>query len=664
MDTGQGQTDGAMTGQVLGERYQLLSVLGSGGMGTVYKAMHLGLGRTVAVKLLHPHIVGDERSVQRFNQEMQVMSALNHPHLIAITDAGITKERAPYFVMEYLEGHSLSDELDRSGNLPEAAAFKIALQIADALDYAHNKGIVHRDLKPNNIMLVGRNDFVKVVDLGIAKLASGSDSLQRLTHTGEIFGSPLYMSPEQCLGKNVDYRADIYGLGCLIYEMVSNNLPITGETPIETLMHHINDSPRPLSQVPGMKMTPGLVGLEQIVMHCLEKDPARRFQSMGELHRALEQVQHGSSTGGYIAPMNEQRDTRISQGQIVPPVGGEYAPRVSEPADSNYNFRQAATVDLSNQQQSSSQTFSHGQTTEQDLSRQRQPGTKSPGDDWRRTGGGGTGGFGASGTMGDIGSYRAGADDGRTTSGIAGAGASTARGPFEKYMPLIIICAAAVIGIIGVVAAVTLLKQHAHKESQIVIRKVERDIREEEQEGSTELPVVGSGNEGSEAVELSSGDTPVQVFMVAEYNGIHSEDFGNNENEYGRTTVLVKYDKKPIILFLSGYLPVHWTVKRESSKVNIQKICVNGYRAPKVDAPPGVPVEKSWYPNRDENDEKTKEAHENPFPYWTFFDFQDVKDKAGWKEVAASVKQATNGLEVYRYWGKRVGSKFVLNNDD
>jgi serine/threonine protein kinase len=633
MDTGQqGQRDGALTGQVLGERYQLLSVLGSGGMGTVYKATHLGLGRNVAIKLLHPHIVGDEKSVQRFNQEMQVMSALNHPHLISIIDAGITKERAPYFVMEYLEGHPLSDELDHNGNLSEANSFKVALQIADALDYAHSKGIVHRDLKPNNIMLVGRNDFVKVVDLGIAKLASmgtTSDSLQKLTQTGEIFGSPLYMSPEQCLGKNVDYRADIYGLGCLIYEMVSNNLPITGETPIETLMHHISDPPKPLSQVPGLRMTPGLCGLEQIVMRCLEKDPAQRFQSMGELHQALEQVQQGATTGGYVAPaMNEQRDTRLSQGQIVPPVygggtGSEQSWRPSEPADADYNYRQAPTVDLSN----------------------RPP----------------------SGTTGDTGGYRA-TDGGRTTGDITtppqSSGGRSPAVSFEKYIPMVIICATAVIGIIGIASVVMVFQQ---RNAPVVTTsnaadmsknymQFARDIANRQQRGMSELPV----NQGSEGVELSSGDTPVQVLMVSEYSGIRSDEFKDNPDEFGETTVVVKYDRKPIILFLSGYLPINWVVKRESSRVNIRKICVNGYHAMRVAAPEGIPIEKAWYTYRNENDEKTDRAvHVNPFPYFTFAHFQDVKDKSGWSEVAATVKRAT-GQEVYKFWGKYFGDKFVL----
>jgi len=653
MDTGrQGQIDSTIAGQVLGDRYQLVSVLGAGGMGTVYKATHLALGRTVAIKLLHPHIVGDERSVQRFNLEMQAMSALNHPHLIAITDAGITKQGAPYFVMEYLEGRSLSEELDRGGNLEETHALKIALQITDALDYAHSKGIVHRDLKPNNIMLIGRNDFVKVVDLGIAKLASmgtGPDSMQKLTQTGEIFGSPLYMSPEQCLAKNVDNRADIYGLGCLIYEMVTNNLPIKGETPIETLMRHISDPPMPMSQAPGFVMTPGAALIEPVIMHCLEKDPARRFQSMADLHHALEHVlQQCPATTNFVASSNnEQRETRLSQGQIVAPIvgpgSGMPAPRV-EYNPPELPGEQGSRV----REQADSDRF----------------GTTNPPSSDATIGGGSRN---TNGNQGDS------TNRGGTAGGISASrplsGGTAATGPSFNYIPLAIIAAAAVIGIIGVVSVVIVMQPRNAPPSlpptvvygsqpnlSKTYEQIQLDIVERNQREHPDLPI----NQGSEGVQLSSGDTPTQVFMVNEYMGVRPEEFKDNPNEWGNTSVIVKYEQKPIVLFLSAYAPVDWVVKRESSKVRIEKIIANGYHAMRVEAPPGVPVIRSWYERRDQTDQHTKErSHENPFPWFTFCNFQDVKSHGGWAEVAKTVKQTT-GQEVYKFWGKYTGSSFTL----
>jgi hypothetical protein len=228
---------------------------------------------------------------------------------------------------------------------------------------------------------------------------------------------------------------------------------------------------------------------------------------------------------------------------------------------------------------------------------------------------------------------------------------------------MIIICVTAVIGIIGITSVVMVLQQHnapSVDPNAANIRKnyvqLAREIVEERRHGMSELPI----NQGSEGVELSSGDTPVQVFMVAEYSGIRPDEFKDKPNEFGDTTVVVKYEKKPIVLFLSGYLPINWVVKRESSKVNIQKICVNGYHAMRVDAPAGIPIEKAWYTHRNENDEKTHEAsHVNPFPFFSFSHFQDVKDKPGWAEVAGVVKQAT-GQEVYKFWGKYFGDKFIL----
>ena len=275
-------------GRLLGDRYQLQSKLGEGGMGMVFKGTDIRLNRVVAVKLLNPEIVNDERSVLRFKQEMATTSALAHPHLIGITDVGFSSDNLPFYVMEYLEGRSLDEELD-DGSLDAARTVKIAYQIADVLGYAHSKGIVHRDLKPGNVMLIGDRDFVKVFDLGIAKLIT-QETAQRLTRTGEVFGSPLYMSPEQCLGETIDGRSDIYSLGCMMFEMLSNSYAICGSSSMDTLMKHIQDDPRKLADVPQLIMTPQVVALDKLIQRCLRKNPDERPASMADIKRELERI--------------------------------------------------------------------------------------------------------------------------------------------------------------------------------------------------------------------------------------------------------------------------------------------------------------------------------------------------------------------------------------
>ncbi|MBK9145414.1 MAG: serine/threonine protein kinase [Candidatus Melainabacteria bacterium] len=280
-----------MVGRELDGRYRILERLGSGGMGTVFKALHLKLGRPVALKILHPHLIVDSKILSRFENEINVMSALGHPNLITIQDAGKTDEGIPYFVMEYLECDSLSDRL-KDGRIEASRAVPIFVQIADALQHAHEKGVIHRDLKPANVLLIkgseAGGDFVKVVDLGIAKvLGAGDMSAQKqLTQTGEVFGSPQYMAPEQCLGKAQDARTDVYAFGCLMFEVLCGAPPIVRETALETIFAHVNDSPMTFEEA-------GLAGdkecdrLERIVMRCLAKAPEDRFASMAEVLAAL-----------------------------------------------------------------------------------------------------------------------------------------------------------------------------------------------------------------------------------------------------------------------------------------------------------------------------------------------------------------------------------------
>ncbi|HEY9712910.1 MAG TPA: serine/threonine-protein kinase, partial [Chroococcales cyanobacterium] len=277
-----------LLGTVLDDKYEILELIGRGGMSLVYKAKHHVLKSNVAIKTLLPHLVLHPMSLQRFHQEAQAASNLRHPNVITVYDFGTTPDGQPYLVMDYVEGFSLGDVLEKEHHLKQERALDIFIQVADALSHAHSKGIIHRDLKPTNILLLekeGKADFVNIVDFGIAKLLpqEGADAVS-LTQTGEVFGSPLYMSPEQCKGEKLDARADIYSMGCLMYETLTGRTPIEGDNTMEVLFKHIHEVPPSMSdaraRVPER--------LERIVFKCLAKDPGQRYQSMEQLKEELE----------------------------------------------------------------------------------------------------------------------------------------------------------------------------------------------------------------------------------------------------------------------------------------------------------------------------------------------------------------------------------------
>jgi serine/threonine protein kinase len=297
-----------MLGLVLEGRYELTQLLGAGGMGAVYKANHLGVGKDVAVKIMHAQFMIDERTTMRFKHEVKAMSSLSHPNLIGIIDAGTTSFGSPYFVMEYLPSRPLSEILQEEVFLPADRTKAILLQIADALAHAHDRHIIHRDLKPPNILVIegGAREHVKVVDLGVAKLIGGDDdgAMMKLTRTGEVFGSPLYMAPEQVLGRAHDGRTDIYQLGCVMFEMLTGVPPLVGASAILTMNSHVEEpAPRFQDVMPDLPMDDQMRALEEIVLKCLEKDPNQRFQTMREFMQALEfgmaPKEVASTTGGH-----------------------------------------------------------------------------------------------------------------------------------------------------------------------------------------------------------------------------------------------------------------------------------------------------------------------------------------------------------------------------
>lgn len=275
----------------LGSNYKIISVIGEGGMSVVYKAKHSTLRKTVAIKMLKSNLLRDEMNRKRFQQEAQAMSSLVHPNVVGIIDYGETGEGNPYLIMDYLDGVSLSEVIHRTGTVSLDRALSIFTQACDALEAAHNTGIVHRDIKPSNLMLVKDKqgvETVKIVDFGIAKIAQDGQESQRLTQTGDVFGSPVYMSPEQCSGQRLDERSDIYSLGCVMYETLMGTPPHQGDNVLSTLHAHMFDLPAPLS-IPGVDVRL-LERIDAVVSRTLEKEPSKRYQSVAQLRTDLQRL--------------------------------------------------------------------------------------------------------------------------------------------------------------------------------------------------------------------------------------------------------------------------------------------------------------------------------------------------------------------------------------
>ncbi|MCX5731585.1 MAG: serine/threonine-protein kinase, partial [Deltaproteobacteria bacterium] len=266
---------------MLGDRYRIISRLGQGGMGSVYLAEHVTLGKRMAVKVLRPEFSRDEELLHRFQHEARAASQIGQENIVEVFDFGHTPEGEAYFVMEALDGESLARILHRDGPMAVSRALPIFLQICPALGAAHQRGIVHRDLKPENVFVLRRTDgtdFVKVLDFGIAK-GPGAPDAKRLTRAGSIIGTPEYMSPEQASATSIDQRSDVYAFGVLAYETLTGRLPFDGDTPLATLMKHQSDAP-----LPPRRLRPELPPeVEEVVLRALVKRPEGRQQSMEEL---------------------------------------------------------------------------------------------------------------------------------------------------------------------------------------------------------------------------------------------------------------------------------------------------------------------------------------------------------------------------------------------
>ena len=273
--------------------YRIDRVIGTGGMGVVYRATHPLIGKVVAVKVLEGRLADDRTAVQRFTLEARAVNAVRHPNLVDIFSFSQLPDGRWYYVMEYLEGQTLGDRVRGRGRLPVGEALPIFWQVAEALEAVHGKRIVHRDLKPDNVFLVpaAEGPRVKLLDFGVAKLLeAGTWVTGPRTAHGSTVGTPHYMAPEQARGQAIDGRTDLYALGVMLYQTVTGVLPFDGDNPLEVCRAHVVEAPAPPRQ-----RAPQAVGaaLDLVIMKLLAKAPGARFQSAAEVKDALRPLLRG-----------------------------------------------------------------------------------------------------------------------------------------------------------------------------------------------------------------------------------------------------------------------------------------------------------------------------------------------------------------------------------
>jgi serine/threonine protein kinase len=311
-----------MIGAVIGTRYKILSLLGQGAVGQVYLAEHVHLGRKEALKVLRPTIAVDPHFVSRFRREARATNRVQHENIVSVYDFGRLPDGRLFLAMEYADGPALNHLINEEGTLSPARSVHLAKQLGRALHHAHQHDVVHRDIKPSNLILasLGGRDQLKVLDFGMAKiLVPEVDEAAVLTLKGQTFGTPSYMAPEQFRSPAADPRVDIYGAGCVLYELLTGRPPFMGAHSLELMQKHENEAPRPPSQVGGGAGVP--IELDDVVLRCLRKNPAERYQSGRELVEALNAVpgmrrepRVRSTARGFAAPhpSDFDEDTDVS----------------------------------------------------------------------------------------------------------------------------------------------------------------------------------------------------------------------------------------------------------------------------------------------------------------------------------------------------------------
>jgi serine/threonine protein kinase len=281
----------SLVGELFAGRFQIESVIGRGGMGVVFLATHVVLGRRVAIKILRRSLLERPGIAARFRREARAASRIEHPHITTVFDFGHTEEGRPYLAMEYEDGPTLAAEIARHGRLSAPRTVDILAQCAEALAAAHAQEVIHRDLKPKNIVLITRRgvpDFVKILDFGLAKIMGLGADDQQLTEDGQSLGTPRYMAPEQFLGEKMDQRGDIYTLGLVAFEALVGRPPFEGDTVTNIAVQHVHQPAPVVSEASGRADVPP--ALDAVVARCLAKDPGDRYQEARELHADLRRL--------------------------------------------------------------------------------------------------------------------------------------------------------------------------------------------------------------------------------------------------------------------------------------------------------------------------------------------------------------------------------------
>lgn len=309
-------------GSMFDDRYEIVEMIGEGGMGKIYKAIEVELGRTVALKFIHRDLLAENDSFNRFRREGNALSRLQHPGIVAIYRFGIWQESLAFIVMELVAGRSLRATLDAQGSLPSLETAILGQQLCSAMQHAHLHNIVHRDLKPGNILITRQPEDeevkVKVIDFGLARVVSDTTTRQQLTQTGMLIGSVYYMSPEQCTGKKADARSDIYALGCVLYECLTGHPPFSADTPIGLMNLHVNED-IPLLSTAAVPIA-NAQAWDALLHRALQKEPNKRFQSMSEFEEGITAVLSGSFTGILTVPSEPAGRAKRRAPYLIPIV--------------------------------------------------------------------------------------------------------------------------------------------------------------------------------------------------------------------------------------------------------------------------------------------------------------------------------------------------------
>jgi serine/threonine-protein kinase len=311
-------------GSMLDGRYRVDAVLGAGGMGRVYKAEHTGIGRAVAIKVLHARLGGSSEAAKRFQREAMASGRLDHPNIVGVSDFGTLDDGSLYLVMEALEGESLGKRLERDRRIPWPEALLIIRSVLAGLRHAHDKGVVHRDIKPDNIFLAKKDGetVVKILDFGIAKLYAGNADDPASTRAGLTVGTPAYLSPEQAVGGTISPASDLYSTSIVLYEMLAGRAPFIDEEPLTMLTSHVSKDPPPFAEVaPDLELPPGI---EAVVQRGLAKISAERIGNALDYMQQLDDALRAAGVDPLVAVPRASSQLSIASGPYsipTPPPG-------------------------------------------------------------------------------------------------------------------------------------------------------------------------------------------------------------------------------------------------------------------------------------------------------------------------------------------------------